>query len=227
MNRRRNGPAVTRSPRWTTTAPLTPILGVDIGRVISGDDTDSGGGSVFSDEWRTTPFIPGAVESLTRLNAASAFTGRIYLISKAGPKIEERTRAWLHEQRFFDRTGIPADHLFIVRERSDKAPICRRLGVTHVVDDRISVLATLDFVRAPLPLRPGGTAPGPARHDPRHGLGRLGGPPPPRLTPVRSSISSSVMTVAPSPRRGGRRNLPGITALGRQRGPRLRRRTRA
>lgn len=120
------------------------VLGVDIGRVISADDTDNGV-SMLTENWRSTPFEPGALASLARLNTSSAFAGRIYLVSKCGPKIEGRTRTWLLEQKFFALTGIDRRHLYFVRERSEKARLCRYLGVTDFVDDRLGVLLNLDI----------------------------------------------------------------------------------
>jgi hypothetical protein len=71
----------------------------------------------------------------------------VHLISKAGPKISERTRAWLEHTGFAEATGIPAEAVHFVRNREDKEPVCRRLGVTHFVDDRLSVLTHLTSVR--------------------------------------------------------------------------------
>jgi hypothetical protein len=47
---------------------------------------------------------------------------------------------------FFGRTGIAEGNVHFVRERHEKAPICRELGVTHVVDDRVDVLRHLESV---------------------------------------------------------------------------------
>jgi len=124
-----------------------PVLGVDIGRVLAIEDTDTGV-SMLTDAWLTTPYATGSVDVLTRLNSAGPYAGRIHLVSKCGPKVEERTRIWLKETEFFARTGIDWTHLHFVRDRPEKAAVCRRLGVTHFVDDRISVLVHLDFLTA-------------------------------------------------------------------------------
>lgn len=123
-----------------------PVLGVDIGGVLVdrvGDDSDT---SFFGDRPMETPAIPGAVDALTRLESGP-FEGRVHLISKAGPKISERTRQWLAHTGFVETTGIPGDNVHFVRNREDKAPVCRRLGVTHFVDDRLSVLRHLTTVQ--------------------------------------------------------------------------------
>jgi len=122
-----------------------PVLGVDVGgvlidRVAEGSDT-----SFFGDRPLETPAVPDAVETIARL-AAGPFAGRVHLVSKAGPKIEERTRAWLEHTGFYAATGLEPTQLHVVRTRADKEPVCRRLGVTHFVDDRISVLNHLTSV---------------------------------------------------------------------------------
>jgi hypothetical protein len=117
-------------------------LGVDIGRVIicgDGPDTSFIGGSE-SDAMRS-PAVEGAFESLTRLCAR--FERRVWLVSKCGPKVQERTRRWLDRQRFFQTTGIPYGQLRFCRERREKAPICSELGIGFFVDDRLDVLTAM------------------------------------------------------------------------------------
>src|SRR3954469_24673945 len=126
-------------PSTTRSALDRPALGVDVGgvlidRVAEGSDT-----SFFGDRPLETPAVPGAVEALSALTAGT-FASRVFLISKAGPRISERTRAWLEHTGFFAATGIAPTHLHFVRNRGDKEPVCRRLGITHFVDDRLSVL---------------------------------------------------------------------------------------
>ncbi len=127
----------------------TPILGVDIGRVIidgDGPDTSFVGGTE-KDAMRA-PAVAGAFECLTRLR--SRLAGRVWLVSKCGPKVQQRSSAWLDRHRFFQSTGIPYGQVRFCRERKDKAPICQRLGVTLFVDDRIDVL---EAMRDVVPLR--------------------------------------------------------------------------
>jgi hypothetical protein len=147
-------------------AQRRPALGVDVGGVIvtladRSDDT-----SFFGTRPLETPAVDGVFEQLAVLTAGP-FEGRVHLISKAGPQVAANTRAWLAHHRFFERTGINEADLHFVRERRDKAPVCERLAVTHFVDDRLDILASLDTVehrylftggtpdRAPLTEAPG------------------------------------------------------------------------
>jgi hypothetical protein len=119
-----------------------PRLGVDIGRVIidgDGPDTAFIGGS-DADAMRA-PAMAGAFDALARLCAR--VEGRVWLVSKCGPRIEARSRAWLARHAFFARTGIPHANLRFCRDRRDKAPICQRLGIGFFVDDRVDVLAAM------------------------------------------------------------------------------------
>ena len=119
---------------------------MDFGGVIndgsshpSGDDTAflSGG----YEEAMATPMMAGATESLERLN--ELFEGRVWVISKCGPRIQERTEQWLTYRHFFEATGIEGSHVRFCRRRPDKAIHCAELGVTHFIDDRIDVLRNM------------------------------------------------------------------------------------
>jgi hypothetical protein len=121
-------------------------LGVDFGRVIndgsshpSGDDTSFLTGS--EEAMLATPAMEGAFESLGRLT--ELFYGRVWIVSKAGPRIQANTERWLAHHGFFATTLIPPDHLRFVRRRADKAAVCAELSVTHFVDDRAEVLKAL------------------------------------------------------------------------------------
>lgn len=87
MKRRR--PVAT--PRRPYRGPgAVDALGVDVGgvivdRVAEGTDT-----SFFADRHLETPAVAGAFDGLRLLT--SHFEGRVYLISKAGPKIAGKTR---------------------------------------------------------------------------------------------------------------------------------------
>jgi hypothetical protein len=116
-----------------------PRLGVDIGRVIihgDGPDTNFIGGS-DADALHAPP-MEGVLEALTRLCAR--FAGRVWIVSKCGPRIEARSRAWLRAHRFFETTGIPHKNIRFCKNRKDKAPICLDLGIDFFVDDRLDVL---------------------------------------------------------------------------------------
>ncbi|MCE7005077.1 hypothetical protein LWC34_19920 [Kibdelosporangium philippinense] len=121
-------------------------LGVDFGRVINdgashpgGDDTVFLSGTV--DDAMQTPAMPGAFETLARLT--ELFDGKVWIVSKAGERIETRTRQWLDHNGFWSATGIPAANARFCRKRPDKAVHCKRLGITHFIDDRQDVLRHL------------------------------------------------------------------------------------
>lgn len=121
------------------------VLGVDFGGVITDRVADNSDTSFFADRFLETPMVDGAFDALSRL-VAGTFEGRVHIISKAGPKIQARTKLWMAHHQFTDRTGIPETQIHFCRERQDKAPICKRLGVTHFVDDRLDVLGYLETV---------------------------------------------------------------------------------
>lgn len=117
-------------------------LGVDIGRVLihgDGPDTSFLGGS-DADALRA-PAMADSFEVIARLCAL--FDGRVWLVSKCGPRIQARTRQWLDRHLFFQSTGIRYGQVRFCRERREKAPICAELGVSLFVDDRLDVLAAM------------------------------------------------------------------------------------
>jgi hypothetical protein len=128
-------------------------LGVDFGRVIndasshpSGDDTSFLQGSEA--EMLATPPMEGAFDSLKHL--VQVFGGRVWIVSKAGQRIQDNTERWLTHQNFYEKTGIPSNNLRFVRRRVDKLEQCQQLGITHFVDDRAEVIEVLRSVVAHL-----------------------------------------------------------------------------
>lgn len=123
----------------------TPRLGLDIGRVliapsVGANDTSFIGGSLAAA--LATPAYPGMFEHVPLI--VRRFEGAVWLVSKGGPRTEERTRRWLAHHRFHERTGIPPENVRFCRERHEKAEHCFELELTHFVDDREDVLAHLD-----------------------------------------------------------------------------------
>jgi hypothetical protein len=119
-----------------------PVLGVDIGRVIiHGDGPDSSFIGGTDEASLRAPAMTGAFEAVGRLN--ERFDRRVWLVSKCGPRIQERTRRWLAHTRFFETTGIPPHQLRFCRERKEKSPICAELGIGLFVDDRLDVLEAM------------------------------------------------------------------------------------
>jgi hypothetical protein len=123
------------------------LLGVDVGGVlvdrIRADGSDT---SFFSDRFLETPAVAGAFETLTRLSQ-ERFGQRICIVSKCGPRTQEKTRLWLAQHGVLEALGLDQRAVHFCRERRDKGPICKRLGVTHFIDDRMDVLVHLKSVR--------------------------------------------------------------------------------
>lgn len=121
-----------------------PVLGIDIGgvlvdRVAEGDDTSFFGGRPME-----TPAVAGALEAIPEL--LDLFEHRVHIVSKAGPKISELSRQWLGLRGAVGPNGLSPANVHFVRKRPEKAPICKRLGITHFIDDRLDVLGHLTMV---------------------------------------------------------------------------------
>ncbi len=126
-----------------TAKKTRPVIGIDIGGVIisrSNDNTDT---SFFGNNFLKTPAVDGAFDSIAKLAKAGL---EVHLVSKCGANVEQKTRLWLAHHEFYQFTKVYESNVHFCRERKDKAEICRKLGVTHFVDDRLEVLSYLDSV---------------------------------------------------------------------------------
>lgn len=117
-------------------------IGIDIGRVIlSAADPDGRSDSSFlgsrDQEALETPPTEGAFDTIARIVARSG--GNVWLVSKAGPRVQALTLRWLEHWRFYDVTGLHRRHVRFCRERSEKRDHAEDLGLTHFVDDRVDV----------------------------------------------------------------------------------------
>ncbi|HEX6454015.1 MAG TPA: hypothetical protein VF060_31700 [Trebonia sp.] len=119
-----------------------PRLGIDIGNVIINGPAHPGGGDTafFQGDEATmiaTPEMDGAAAAIGRLTAL--LDGRVWLVSKCGPRVQARTLSWLEGHDFYQRTGLPRDHVRFCRTRPEKRPHCEELGLAHFVDDHPEV----------------------------------------------------------------------------------------
>lgn len=120
-------------------------LGIDIGRVIIGPTIDGVAdtrfiGTTFHQALQTPP-APRAFDVIAQLT--TRFGGQVWLVSKCGPNVQAKSRAWLDHVDFWGRTGVPRGQVRFCRKRRDKADHARELGLTHFIDDRVDVLTHL------------------------------------------------------------------------------------
>ncbi|KND51502.1 MAG: hypothetical protein AB202_02935 [Parcubacteria bacterium C7867-007] len=116
-------------------------LGVDIGGVIIAEIKAEGGLAHIDEDHLNVLPVQSVLEALAQLE--HTFKDQRFLISKAREEVEGSCRSWLQHYKFFETTGIPEAHLHFCRERSGKKAICRELGITHFVDDKLEVLSHL------------------------------------------------------------------------------------
>lgn len=123
-------------------------LGIDFGKVIMGpvlngkaDTTFLGGG--FEQAMQTPP-SEQAFEVIGRL--VEAFERNVWIISKCGPSVQNKTKAWLKCWDFYAKTGMRTDRLRFCLQRHEKAEICKELSITHFIDDRSDVLEPMQGI---------------------------------------------------------------------------------
>ncbi len=125
---------------------MISVLGIDIGGVIIDKTNDQTDTSFFSDNFLKTTASPHVFEVLATL-VERRFGHNTHIVSKCGRKVQEKSLLWLAHHDFYRRTGIPEGNVHFCRERSEKAPICEKLGVTHFIDDKLEVLSYLTTVK--------------------------------------------------------------------------------
>lgn len=114
-------------------------LGVDIGNVIINNRlNDPEVNKVDEVVYAAFPPSEGVFEALKTLN--KHFQGNVYLISKCTEWAQQQILLWLKAHDFYNRTGIKMENVYFVRQRHEKDIICRKLGLTHFIDDRLEVL---------------------------------------------------------------------------------------
>jgi hypothetical protein len=115
-------------------------LGVDIGNVIINNRfNDPEINKVDEEVYAAFPPSEGVFEALKTLN--DFFNGEVYLLSKCTPWAEEQILKWLASHDFYAKTGIKENNVYFVRQRHEKDGVCRKLGITHFIDDRLEVLS--------------------------------------------------------------------------------------
>ncbi|MBI4280731.1 hypothetical protein HY628_00875 [Candidatus Uhrbacteria bacterium] len=120
--------------------PASRKLGIDFGGVIrratSDDESEE---TVDGWSFRKTPPVAGAFEGI-RCLVQEVFGTRIWIVSRCRSDVTRWIRVWFREKGFFAFTGVPPDHFLTCRERPHKAVLCRDLGLTDFVDNRLEVL---------------------------------------------------------------------------------------
>lgn len=112
-------------------------LGLDVGNVLVTATQQE----ALQDDFLLRQPTEHAFETIAALVHSGKFTSEnIFIVSACGPDTEHKTKEWFRHHRIFHRTGIHSNNWYFVRHRSDKAPVCRALGITHFVDDRLDVL---------------------------------------------------------------------------------------
>jgi hypothetical protein len=119
-------------------------FGIDVGGVITDRQAnDRADTSFLSDNFLNTTAVEGAFVSIAAI-VASLGAKNVFIVSKCGSKVQDKTEVWLDHHRFFAATGMLREHKHFCRTREEKTPICKSLGISDFVDDRLDVLKFMD-----------------------------------------------------------------------------------
>lgn len=113
-------------------------LGVDIGNVII-ENRLNDKEQLDEKGYAELPVVDGSLEALKKLFLE--FSGNVFLISKCTEWAQEQILSWLDTHDFYNKTGVNRDNIYFVRARHEKDAICKKLGITHFIDDRLEVLS--------------------------------------------------------------------------------------
>jgi len=116
-------------------------LGIDIGGVIihrsEGEDT-----SFFGGNFLQTPAEPDCFESIKKLVDMFG-SENVFIVSKCGKTIQEKSLQWLEYYKFFEITGMRKINVHFTEKREEKAVVCQQFLITHFIDDRTDVMKFL------------------------------------------------------------------------------------
>lgn len=111
-------------------------IGIDIGNVIIGGEGQDT--SFFTDNYLSTPEVPGAIDSIVALKEAGH---EISLISKCGDEVRNKSLWWLDYKEFWSKTGlVDCEDVYFVYHRMDKFPVARALRLDVFIDDRQDII---------------------------------------------------------------------------------------
>lgn len=116
-------------------------IGIDIGKVIIGGvgEADT---SFFTDDYLTTPAVQDSFISISLINTQH----EVWLLSKCGEKVQNRTLEWLEDRKFFEITGIPRERVLFCRKRPQKAGIAQAHDFSVFIDDREDIIESMKGV---------------------------------------------------------------------------------
>jgi hypothetical protein len=123
-------------------------IGLDVGGVIidatanDGTDTD-----IRGDRFMEATPVAGAYDAVRELIDHYG-ADNIFIISKCGELIEDRTREWLAGNGFYAYTGFNPENLHFCRRRAEKASIAKTLDLSDFVDDHQDVLEYMEGIVA-------------------------------------------------------------------------------
>lgn len=109
------------------------ILGVDIGGVL------------ISKNFPSPHEVPKAFESLKEIKENNFFD-RIVVISHCWNICRPALFKWLDSRQFWSRSGVHHSSVHLCSFRSSKRKLCQKFGVTHFLDDRLSILMSLEGI---------------------------------------------------------------------------------
>ena len=117
------------------------VVGVDIGGVIIEhvETSDVPMALLSASRYLEAAEVSNAMEGLACL-VRRFQPANVWIVSKAGPEIQQRSLHWFEHHDVYDRTGLLRQNVVFVRKKRDKAAVINAKHITLMIDDSISVL---------------------------------------------------------------------------------------
>ena len=116
-------------------------IGVDFGGVIVPTSTEDDGarGPFFDVQTEAYLDLSECSEASSVLTRLACNGHELHLVSKAGARIQLRTRQWLTKHGYLG-TIFDYSRVHFCLQRHEKADICSEFGISLMIDDRLDVL---------------------------------------------------------------------------------------
>ncbi|CAJ1966048.1 unnamed protein product [Cylindrotheca closterium] len=111
-------------------------IGIDFGETIGRveDHADSAGA------------YPYSLEMIRHL-VFQFGSDHVFIVSKAGPQMQQRISQWLKDATFFQKTNMKRSNLIFCRQYLDKVAIVEKLQISVFFDDNFKVVSSLSKLK--------------------------------------------------------------------------------
>jgi len=121
-------------------------IGIDVGRTIADSEKVRIAGLTTDNVGKEGPPPFECSRSVIQYFCSEYYRNNIFIVSKCTEEIEDVILVWLHYHGFIALRYLIEGNVKFCRERLDKVPIARDLGLDVFIDDRPEILLAMNSV---------------------------------------------------------------------------------